>query len=366
MQNSRGVPVELGEIIKRGGEAKIFEVTGKPNLVAKVYHEHGTEREAKLKAMLAKVPTQPTTHMALAWPMELLYERKQLVGFLMPKIEGYDRLFNFYNPMLRKKRYPGFDRRYLHRTASNLAIVIETVHQVGHLVGDLNESNVLVNDRTLVTLVDTDSFQIREPKARIYRCAVGKAEYTPPELHQLDLSSVNQRPEHDYFGLAVLIFQLLMQGYHPFAGVLPADLSVGRVDLYAIKEGLFPYQQQSTSSDIQPPPNAPPFAHLHPDLQALFIRCFVHGHKHPAQRPTTREWRAFLHQAERALVTCNHDRTHIYSNHLGRCPFCTAHDPKQLPLPSAAAQPVPKAKAMPFRPTSFQCRVHAGQGYIST
>lgn len=291
MQTSRGIHVELEEMIKSGGEAKIFSVRDQPNLVAKVYHADKLrmDREAKLKAMLAKVPTQPATHTALAWPIDLLYKRRRFVGFLMPKIKGYDGVFNFYNPVLRRKHHSRFDLRYLHRVASNLAIVVDRVHQVGHVVGDLNESNILVNDRALVTLVDTDSFQIKESKRSIYHCVVGKAKYTPPELQGVSLFSVNRRREHDYFGLAVLIFQLLMQGYHPFSGVLPADLSVGRVDVYAIKEGLFPYQQNKKLSGIQTPPNAPPFTHLDPGLQALFIRCFVDGHKNPSQRPTARE-----------------------------------------------------------------------------
>ena len=43
-----------------------------------------------------------------------------------------------------------------------------------------NESNILVTDTALVTLVDTDSFQVREPhNGGVYRCPVGKPEFTP-------------------------------------------------------------------------------------------------------------------------------------------------------------------------------------------
>ncbi|MGB0388265.1 MAG: two-component regulator propeller domain-containing protein [Ardenticatenaceae bacterium] len=345
VQDSRGIRIELGEAIKRGGEARIFEVRGKSNLVAKVYHEHRAEREAKLKAMLANAPVQPATHTAIAWPMELLYERGQLVGFLMPKISGYDPIMRFYNPALRKKQLPGFDWRYLHRTASNLAVVIETVHEAGHLIGDLNESNILVNDQALVTLVDADSFQIAGQRGQIFRCAVGKPEYTPPELHRVSFQLVNRRPEHDHFGLAVLFFQLLMQGYHPFSGVLPAHLSIGRVDVYGIKNGLFPYYQNHKQSSVEKPPNAPPFALLHPELQALFIRCFVDGHRSPTQRPTAREWRALLYKAEQALVTCERDRTHIYGTHLAGCPFCAPEQAIQKPLPPALQKAIPSLSA---------------------
>ena len=146
VRNSQGTALELGEMIKSGGEAKIYLVKSHPNLVAKIYHAKKVKKaqRGKLKAMLAKVPMQPITHTALAWPTELLYQQGRLAGFLMPKIEGYDSIFNFYHPLRRKKQAPAFDLRYLHRTASNLAIVVEMVHLTGHLIGDLNESNVLV------------------------------------------------------------------------------------------------------------------------------------------------------------------------------------------------------------------------------
>ena len=52
-----------------------------------------------------------------------------------------------------------------------------------------------------------------------YRCPVGKPEFTPPELQGRLFAHLDRAPEHDLFGLAVLIFQLLMEGTHPFAGV---------------------------------------------------------------------------------------------------------------------------------------------------
>src|SRR5712691_4689158 len=75
-------------------------------------------------------------------------------------------------------------------------------------------------DTALVTLVDTDSFQVCEPhNGVVYRCPVGKPEFTPPELQGCPFAQVDRAPEHDLFGLAVLLFQLLMEGTHPFAGV---------------------------------------------------------------------------------------------------------------------------------------------------
>ena len=108
----------------------------------------------------------------------------------------------------------------------------------------MTRRSVSVGDDALVTLMDTDSFQVRDPQnGVIYRCHVGTPEYTPSELQGRDFASVDRAPEHDLFGLAVLIFQLLMEGTHPFAGTFqgrgePPPLAE-RIDV-----GWFPYGRQ--------------------------------------------------------------------------------------------------------------------------
>ena len=65
-------------------------------------------------------------------------------------------LFDVYNPGTRLQVCPLFHHGYLLRTARNLAAAVRAVHERGHVIGDLNESNILVNSMALVTLVDTD------------------------------------------------------------------------------------------------------------------------------------------------------------------------------------------------------------------
>jgi DNA-binding helix-hairpin-helix protein with protein kinase domain len=69
-------------------------------------------------------------------------------------------LLQVFNPRLRAKTLPSFNRRYLHRTARNLAAAMRALHESEYVVGDLNESNVMVTPSALVTLIDTDSFQV--------------------------------------------------------------------------------------------------------------------------------------------------------------------------------------------------------------
>src|SRR5439155_19445245 len=130
---------------------------------------------------------------------------------LMPRFSGVRPIIDYYHPQTRLKHCPLFNYPYLLHTARNLAVAMRALHQRGYVIGDLNESNILVSDTALVTLIDTDSFQVRDPQSgSVYRCPVGKPEYTPPELQGRSFADCNRQVEHDLFGLAVLIYQLLM------------------------------------------------------------------------------------------------------------------------------------------------------------
>jgi DNA-binding helix-hairpin-helix protein with protein kinase domain len=48
-------------------------------------------------------------------------------------------------------------------------------------VGDINPGNVVVSQQAVVKLIDSDSFQVALD-GRVFRCEVGVAHFTPPEL----------------------------------------------------------------------------------------------------------------------------------------------------------------------------------------
>lgn len=362
--------ITLASELGKGGEATVYNVASQPDVVAKLYHARKPIPEPKLIAMVSNPPLQPSSHRAIAWPTELLHQQDgqgPVVGFLMPKIQHSLPIFHCYNPILRRQQQPSFDWQALHRTALNLAIAMQAIHVKGHVIGDVNESNILVNEQALVTLVDTDSFQVADRNGDIYRCTVGKPEFTPPELQGVNFKATNRAVEHDLFGLGVLLFQLLMEGFHPFAGVLKSSHSVGRVDLHCIRQGWFPYVSQRK---VKPPPAAPLFDMLPPDIQAAFYDCFVVGHRDPSQRPTAINWQRLLRQAERGLTVCPDDARHVFSNHLLDCPWClrqrqTNPDKRRWyqrtrprPRPRPQIRPKPQPLLTPERMASIQKVAH--------
>jgi serine/threonine protein kinase len=306
-----------------GGEAIVYSLNGTP-WAAKVYSKLVSGRDEKLRVMLANPPKDPTSaqgHVSIAWPQDLVIDQQgRIVGYVMPQVEQMRRMFDFYNPGTRRKKCPLFTYKYLVATALNLAIAVRALHQRGYVMGDVNESNFLVADNTMVTLVDTDSFQVREPgNGRIHHCTVASPLFTPREMQGVDFTIALRREEQDLFGFGVLLFQLLMEGSHPFqarftgAGDSPEPIEM-------IRLGNFPHG--TGSAMWQPPPVAPAFGMLDPKLRALFTRCFVNGHRDPKARPTADEWCANLKETLGILIHCKVNPSHLHWPHITRCPWC--------------------------------------------
>ena len=306
-----------------GGEAGVYAVPGTP-WAAKVYHQYLPVRGAKLRLMIDNPPEDPTArqgHVSIAWPQDILADSHgRVVGYVMPLVEQMRRLIDFYHPATRRRDCPLFNYRYLVTTGGNLATAVGALHRRNYVWGDVNESNVLSAETAMVTLVDTDSFQVTEPGiGRVYRCIVGSPLYTPREMQGVDFSAIDRRKEQDLFGLGVLLFQLLMEGTHPFqvrylgSGDPPEPSAL-------IAQGSFPHG--SGSAMCQPPPLAPPFGMLHPPLQHLFLQCFARGHHNPGERPTAEQWRTALTEAAGLLVTCGANPSHFHWPHAVACPWC--------------------------------------------
>ena len=139
------------------------------------------------------------------------------VGFLMPEIKDGKELLDVYNPRRRQALKLQIDWRFLHTTALNIVSIIEALHAAGYVLGDIKQQNILVNNRALPSIIDTDSFQVKNPKnGKVYRCLVGSPGYTPPELMGKDFASIEQTEVHDRFRLGIIIYQLLFGGNNHF------------------------------------------------------------------------------------------------------------------------------------------------------
>jgi DNA-binding helix-hairpin-helix protein with protein kinase domain len=313
-----------GPALGRAGGASVYAVPDHPDLAAKIYHNPTAEHAGKLAALLAAPPVLAATtgHVGVAWPVSRLLEagaERRVAGYLLPRLEQAPLLWEVYNPEARQQVNPQFHYGSLLRAARNLAGVVAALHQSGYVIGDLNESNVVVTPQALVTLTDVDSFQVRAG-GRLYRCPAGRPEYAPPELQGDPAAEVERQPEHDAFALAVLIFRLLMQGAHPFAGTGGEGGELDSIPA-RIAAGFWPYAWEGPGPYL-PSPHAPPWSVLPPAAQELLRRCFEDAREDPGLRPGAARWQEALEEAEHDLTTCPQNTQHRYARGLDVCPWC--------------------------------------------
>lgn len=321
--------ITLGEMLNRGGASgKIFAVEGRPELVAKIFHntDKSKTNRQKLEAMLlnkpnfAPVEEGGVSYTQIAWPEALLEDEQGFcVGYLMPLInmEAAVSLDHLMQKATRKKL--GLSEKYAYRifAAYNLAAMVTSLHKCGHYIVDLKPSNVSVyKNNMLVAMVDCDGFSIKGEKGR-YPAEFVSEEYIYPE--GMSQSCQEMGEEQDKFALAVIIFRLLNNGIHPFSGVphkTDEDMLTiqNRIEQYHYAYGLWPDKYQAPH---------PYSLHGYFDKGTLemFERAFTKG----GSRPSAYEWQEHLWKLMHHLRPCKNNPNHVYFTSKG-CGLCMSED----------------------------------------
>lgn len=310
------VKFQLGERIGRGGEGEVFAVTGRPDQAVKIYGAGlRASREDKVRAMVSGGLAAKTD--LIAYPGEIAFDPNgRFLGFLMRLVSGYLPLHELYSPKSRQRNFPNADFRFIVRAALNVARSVGKVHQTGCVIGDLNHSGVLVSHDATIALIDADSFQFSSG-GKTYPCLVGVEDFTPPELHGLNLGTVTRTIQHDNFGLAVAIFHLLFMGRHPYAGVyMGADLSMGQ----SIAQNRFAFSVlRRTETNTSPPPGSLILDHFPAPVISAFERAFG---LNSSKRPGAVDWVEALTYLECSLSRCSKVNSHFYPSNPNGCVWC--------------------------------------------
>lgn len=321
LTDSVGTPIELGNLIGKGGEGNVYEVMGDSSVVAKIYHDKPLSEEqfCKLDWMVGK-RTSSLSKIA-AWPESVLRDRRgnEPCGLLMPKVERSRQLHELYGTSNRRMHFPEVRWHHLLLASRNLAAAFHTLHEQGIVVGDVNQGNLMVNHHYNVRFIDCDSFQVVDGDT-IYYCPVGTPHFTPPELQSQKLGGIQRTVDHDAFGLAVLIFHLVFVGRHPFAGRFrgEGDLLIEE----AIAERRFAFSRDKDETMVEPPPYSLQLDDLPKGLGNLFERAFRTGGVNGTPRPTPEEWVKELDALMSHRTVCDLDELHIYYSGLKTCPWC--------------------------------------------
>jgi DNA-binding helix-hairpin-helix protein with protein kinase domain len=318
---SCGTPLALGRELGAGGEGAVFEVRGLAGRVAKLYHAAPDSRkQAKLRFMAAHAERALLT--CSAWPQETLHRWPggPPIGFLMRAVRQGDSIHAVYSPAQRRQDRPHAAWDFLLFVARNTAAAFDALHGRGHVLGDVNQGNVVVGHDSQVVLIDCDSFQVNA-QGTLYPCEVGVSHFTPPELQGLSsFDGVVRTANHDNFGLALLVFHLLFGGRHPYSGV-PLRDDVGDALESDIRAFRYAYARDAARRGLRAPPRALPIGLVPPQIERMFHVAFTEAGR--LRRPTAREWMDGLEALRATLVRCARSRMHVYPAHLHACPWCT-------------------------------------------
>ena len=309
--------VSVAKLLGKGGEGEVYSIDGHSGLAVKIYSSSSlrAKREEKVRAMVAEGLAAQTD--LIAYPGEVVTDlHGNFLGFVMLRVSGYRPLHELYSPKSRQRHFPKSDYRFIVHAALNVARAVGKVHQTGCVIGDLNHSGVLVAQDATVSLIDADSFQF-SLNGKSYPCVVGVPDFTPPELHGKNLAAVQRTIQHDNFGLAVAIFQLLFMNRHPYAGRFNGpDLSIGQ----AIAQNRFAYSLiRRAETRTTPPPGALTLDMFPNEFANLFEDAFGLS---PNLRPGALDWVRGLKNLEGSLNRCGKVKTHFFPSVAGGCVWC--------------------------------------------
>ncbi|QQP96256.1 hypothetical protein [Lysobacter enzymogenes] len=346
----------LGPLIKSGGAGSVYLLADDPHSVAKIYHARvdPPSYTDRIEAMLQLRPKLPDQYEAgkryvqIAWPDSTVRDAHgRFVGFSMPALDVQST--NEVEQILqeRQARAASLPVGLGHKVtlAANLASVLAALHAQHHYVVDLKPVNLRFYRASLyIALLDCDGFSI-QGRGRRFHAPQFTPDYLAPEYQIRALDEAGEETQ-DRFALAVVIFQLLNFGIHPYSGRpaydrVPTDVP-GR-----IRERCYAYSQRG--NPVMAPNPVSGHALMPRGLRDLFDRAFG---DEPAQRPSSAEWsetlRAYAQPSRGLIVICAKNREHQhYANE--PCAACVRHDLLNATARKAAARPPPAARAAAAR-----------------
>lgn len=339
----------LGAEIGAGGEGRVFKISGQ-NLVGKIYKKVDPEVEKKIRYMVQHPiadlrDSSGKTILALAWPQDILCDdRGVFIGYTMPFIQNGVEICTVARGCdmpKAKTMFPNYDWMFNLQVAINLSKAVAYLHSNNCIVGDLNCKNIMVSPGGLITMLDNDSFDMVDTVSGIhFRCCAGTQDYLAPELQGRNLRSPSAvfSVHSDNFALAIHIFQLLMNNYHPFTGknlvVIQNSTSVNQ-RLDHLVNGKCPFIHNY--SDLTIPIGAPYLNEMvTPQLVQDFYRTFDYNAGNIPERvklrTTAAQWVTDLQQYMNQFYTpgqayrCRNNQKHYFLRQAGKCGLCAAEE----------------------------------------
>jgi len=353
--SQRGREYRLGPPVEGAGDG-VYSVPLSREIVAKIYRVgfDPAARERRIEAMLKRPPDLPTVtedgerFVRMAWPVASLYDRsRKFVGFLMPAVDmqATSPLKSVLDDLRARAEGLPTSLGAKINLAARLAVAITELHQQGHRVVHLSPANLRFHRQSLhLALIGCERFSIhadREHFAAELDPAGIACNYLAPEFQDQPIPPGNEELQ-DRFALAVLVFQLLNFGIHPFSGIptrddIPDDIPgcIAR-NCYAYGATLHP--------GLAPIPGSGHLA-MPKELRQMFHRAFA---EHPDARPPALEWSTWLQfysiPTNNCVVACDANTRH---HHFAGLPCAACARSLSPPKPQSEPEIIPP-KENPF------------------
>lgn len=210
----------LREKIGEGGEGAIYNFDRADEVIKILKSKtlRSGERTAKIVDMLNDDMMLPAY---ICMPKALVRDsaNKDIVGYAMSRApEGCISLARWLFEV-QSGQMVNVTRRDLCELCKKTADVFAKLHSANIIMGDINLDNILVKHNTVsgfeVCFIDADSYQYKN-----HLCSVGNPYYASPRLHKKLRFKKNfhnlRLIEDEYFAEAVLFFNILFLGQHPY------------------------------------------------------------------------------------------------------------------------------------------------------
>ena len=207
-----------------GAEGAVYETTdGK--MVVKTFNNSAylPEAEMRIKHMLAHKPIlmEYDDHAPMfAWPLDIVYSdprHKHFIGYIMLRLNrSFHSLIVALRPAERLQLFGHNSFRLSAVLAYNVIQLTRTLNLSGYHLSDLNPSNMMVDAKGHICMIDCDSLSFTANGIH-FTPEVTTFNYLPPELQNF---SRKKNPPFgaaaDSFMVAVIIWQFLLFYSHPF------------------------------------------------------------------------------------------------------------------------------------------------------
>jgi len=278
------------QAIAKGGEADIFKLNDQQVLKLFKPPDHPdyygmpqeqqaaerrlTEHQRKLRQFPRSLPDR------VVQPVELVTDRagQQLLGYTMPFIDPATVLLKYGD---RTGQQAGLRTERAIAAFRDLHHTLTQIHQVGVVIGDFNDMNVLLSEsgtQPTAHLIDADSWQFDT-----FRCRVFTTRFVDPLLCDYSQGAPNLLQPHcaesDWYAFAVMLFRSLLF-VDPYGGVYRPDRPAQK-----LPPATRPAQRITVfHPDVKYPKPARPLQVLEDRWLDYFRQVFEHDRREPFPR----------------------------------------------------------------------------------